>query len=392
MNQDASNTLKTRLCYYYLKNIDKLRVYNEYLNGKINRDQLYDQVPKQLLNTVLNNTMSNKNINDVFKQIDFLIKDMYNNEIDIIVGGPPCQAYSLAGRAKQRRDTLARENGEDKKDDERKYLYKLYCDFLVKYNPKFFVFENVPGLISSDGGKHFKDLQNLFKNSGYEIDWKILNARDFGVPQNRKRIIILGWKKGTDFKFPEFNKVEPYWDISDVLSDLPSLQAGENSKIYKSSTSSVFVSENLREENDVLTWHVARSNSQRDREIYKLVISTWDKEKQRFHYANLPENLRTHKNTKDFTDRFKMVVSDVPYSHTILAHIAKDGHYYIHPDYEQARSLTVREAARIQSFPDNYFFEGSRTSAYTQIGNAVPPIMAEAIAKYIKKIINKKGE
>ena len=135
-----------------------------------------------------------------------------------------------------------------------------------------------------------------------------------------------------------------------------------------------------------VTQHISRPHNQRDLEIYKLAINLWNKENRRLSYKEIDESLKTHKNEKSFLDRFKVVDAN-GYSHTVVAHIAKDGHYYIHPDEKQVRSISVREAARIQSFPDDFFFEGSRSAAFKQIGNAVPPLMAYKIAKKLKELI-----
>ncbi len=382
MNSDAANTIKTRLSYFYLKSQKKINEYYQYLKGEISRDDLYDKIPTSILDTVMNIKMTKDNLPSLFKVIDDRLKE---ETVDVIVGGPPCQAYSLAGRNKQKKIQEEQNKGLDI-DDERKYLYQLYCEFLKHYQPKMFVFENVPGLITAEGGKHWADIKKLFDESGYEIKDKSLNSKAFGVPQERKRIIVVGWLKNTSFKFPEFNDIESNWTLKDVLNDLPSLQAGEESRNYSDSPIHPYVKKNLRTSEDVLTWHLSRPNNDRDREIYRLAIKEWitDNQQKRLQYSNIPKKLRTHKNIKDFTDRFKIIPPNIAYSHTILAHIAKDGHYYIHYDLEQARSLTVREAARLQSFPDNYFFEGSRTSAFNQIGNAVPPLMAEAIAIQLK--------
>ena len=167
--------------------------------------------------------------------------------------------------------------------------------------------------------------------------------------------------------------------------DLPSLHAGEGCNEYKEVESSPVVREYYRRENfNILTQHVARPNNKNDLEIYRIVADS----KRRginLMYNELPKELITHSNTNSFLDRYKALNYDTV-SHTVVAHIAKDGHYYIHPDINQNRSLSIREAARIQGFPDDYFFETSRTAAFLQIGNAVPPILAKKLAQSIFKI------
>jgi DNA (cytosine-5)-methyltransferase 1 len=142
---------------------------------------------------------------------------------------------------------------------------------------------------------------------------------------------------------------------------------------------------------DILTQHIARPNKEQDKKIYRIAVSRWNSGKVRLDYNDLPESLKTHKNRHSFFDRFKVVADNLDHSQTVVAHIAKDGHYYIHPDINQNRSISVREAARLQSFPDDYYFEGvkegkNRTAAFKQIGNAVPPLMSYLIAKELYKL------
>lgn len=386
MNVDAANTLKTRACYHYLKRINRLDIYRRYEKGQMEREDLYSQVPNDILDSVINKEMSKETIGDIFNKVDKLLAKKQNgdNQIDIIIGGPPCQAYSLVGRAVK----------EDKMvDDPRNYLYQMYCRFLQKYYPKMFVFENVPGLLSANKGQHLKNLIKYMRRVGYEIESRELNASDFGVLQSRKRIIIIGWRKDTPYFFPEIPKIQHDYVVNDLFKDLPKLQAGEKNNRYRKVKSSQYLIDfELREAGDVLTWHEARPHIERDKSIYKIAVGLWNDGHKRLKYSDLPKELRTHRNLTAFLDRFKVVEGDTSACHTMMAHISKDGHYFIHPDLSQARSITVREAARIQSFPDSYFFESSRTAAFTQIGNAVPPLMAKAIAKEIKKILEKKYE
>ena len=251
-----------------------------------------------------------------------------------------------------------------------------------------FVFENVPGLLTANGGQYFEDMKMAFKDAGYTIDHSILNAKNFGVLQDRRRVILIGWKKELGYQYPVFEEKESTNKVADLLSDLPAIQAGGENNNYSSSVFSAYLeATGIRKPDDVLTWHVARPHIDRDREIYRKVITAWFEDKKRIKYTDLPEALCTHKNRTAFLDRFKIVAADMPVCHTMMAHISKDGHYFIHPDINQARSITVREAARIQSFPDNFYFEGSRTAAFTQVGNAVPPLMAKGIAVKIKEML-----
>lgn len=306
------------------------------------------------------------------------------SRIDVLVGGPPCQAYSVAGPSRR---------ADNKEKDPRNYLYKLYADVLNRYKPKVFVFENVPGMLTANKGLYFSDMKRLFNHNGYVVKYGIINSKDFGVLQNRRRVIIIGWLKQFKFEYPDFPKWNGGYQVKDILEDLPAIQSGESSDKYFTNIFSDYLKETgIRKNTDVLTWHVARPHIERDRNIYRIAINKWNKDHSRLKYNDLPDELITHKNITGFLDRFKVVAADLPASHTMIAHISKDGHYFIHPDIHQARSITVREAARIQSFPDDYYFEGSRTSAFTQIGNAVPPLMSKGIALEIKRMLENAEE
>lgn len=381
MNREACETLKTRAVYYYLKDAGRMNEYKKYLRGEISKEKLYSMVPKVVLKSVIHQTMSEENMPELFNLIDGLKKEQQVEQIDLIVGGPPCQAYSLVGRAVKSDNMVG---------DPRNYLYKLYIEVLKKYTPAMFIFENVPGLLTANDGQHFEDMKIAFKDAGYTIDHSVLNAKNFDVLQDRRRVILIGWKKELKYRYPVFEEKASTHKVAELLSDLPSIQSGEENNNYVSSEFNTYLeTTGIRKVDDILTWHVARPHIERDREIYRKVIAAWFEDKKRIKYTDLPEELCTHKNRTAFLDRFKVVASDMSACHTMMAHISKDGHYFIHPDIKQARSITVREAARIQSFPDDFYFEGSRTAAFTQIGNAVPPLMAKGIAIKIKEMLGK---
>lgn len=380
MNKDACNTLRTRSSYYYLKEKNNISIYEDYQKGKITRDELYSNVPEGLIKTIINNEISETSINSIFDEIDNVIFEEKIEELDLIIGGPPCQAYSLVGRAVSSDKMIT---------DPRNFLYKQYISFLQHYHPKMFIFENVPGILTAKKGETFKTILEEFERIGYSADFKILNAADFGVLQNRRRVIIIGWKKEYHLEYPQFDdcNININATVFDILSDLAPLERGEEKNVYIKGLNKYLKISGIRGKQDVLTQHVCRKHNENDVEIYRRVIKAWNKNHTRLKYTDLPENLRTHKNTTAFLDRYKVLAGDIRCSHTMIAHIAKDGHYFIHPDIKQCRSISVREAARIQSFPDNYFFEGSRAAKYVQIGNAVPPLMAKGLATKIMCIL-----
>ena len=392
MDTAACFTLKTRAAYHWLKKENKLEIYQRYLKQEITREQFYSEIPASVLETVLNYEISDDTIPSIFNDIDHSLQ---GEKLDLIIGGPPCQAYSLVGRSRSENRMVG---------DKRNYLYRLYAEFLKKYEPKYFVFENVLGLLSAkdeDGTFHFDNMRKLFKEYGYSTEFRILNASDYGVLQNRKRVILIGCKgENTDF-YPEIAKTESNCTVGELFQDLPSIQAG--SGVVTPVSTLPYHGEYLYQSGikesaeETVTLHQARPNKDQDLEIYRIVATAWNKEKKRVDYTDLPERLRTHRNDKCFLDRFKVVASDLPCAQTVVAHIAKDGHYFIHPDVEQNRSLTPREAARIQTFPDNYFFESnsgkpSRTLAYKQIGNAVPVCLAYSVAKALMPCFSEANE
>lgn len=385
MDEAACNTLKTRISYYYLKENNNAGIYNSYLKGEITRAELYSKIPENLLKSVINLPIGPKNNDSIFNLIS---NQNAENEVDLIIGGPPCQAYSLVGRARSK---------DGMKNDPRNHLYIEYATYLEKYSPKMFVFENVLGLKSANQGEYLTKMELLFLEKGYKIKIYTLSANNFGVLQNRKRLIILGYRKNDLLELPDLESIVVCGDfkVESIFNDLPPISPGggrDKFLNYQSIANEYLVQSSIRNGADILTQHIARPHTDQDMEIYILAVKKWDEQSLRLDYNELPEYLKTHQNRKSFFDRFKVVASNLKYSQTVVAHIAKDGHYYIHPDKEQNRSISVREAARLQSFPDNYYFEGvkegqNRTAAFKQIGNAVPPLMAERIAQKLKSLL-----
>ena len=364
MNKDACDTLRTRTAFHWLKEEGRISEYYEYLKGTITRDELWAKTPENLIKSVINTEISEETLPTIFEQIN---AELGTKKVDLVIGGPPCQAYSVAGRVRK-----------DMTNDPRNHLYKHYVEFLKKYQPKMFVFENVPGILSANNGNYLQLIFDAVREAGYELDKKVLNAKDFGVLQDRKRVIIIGWKNDLDIEYPEFDKTEMQFEIGKHLfADLPKIKSGQGNwgvSQYAGKTNDYLETSGIRNGIDFTTQHISRFNNENDLEIYRIAVEKWVNEGKRLNYGELPPRLIKHNNVKTFTNRFQ-VVNHGGVSHTVVAHICADGHYYIHPDIAQNRSITVREAARIQSFPDDYFFESSRTAAFKQIGNAVPVLM-----------------
>ncbi len=385
MDLAACFTLKTRAVFHYLSSQGYLTPYINYLQEKISRNDFYSHVPERILDTVINSEIGQDSLDDIFSRIDVLAG---GKNINLIIGGPPCQAYSLIGRAR---------DFSGMKDDKRNYLYIYYARFLERYKPQFFIFENVTGLLSAkdrEGRAFFADMEKAFKDAGYSLEREVLNAGDYGVPQNRKRVILVGRKgKGKGF-YPLPDQWSPEVLVADLFTDLPRLHAGEGGfkpcKLKKRCHPYLYES-GIRNDDIPVTGHIARPHRSQDLEIYRIAVESWNHNHSRLNYNQLPDRLKTHNNRHSFTDRFKVVAGDLPRCHTVVAHASRDGHFYIHPDIEQNRSLTPRELARLQTFPDDYYFESAsgapaRTPVFKQIGNAVPVLLAQKIAEKLKEV------
>lgn len=364
----------------------------------------------------------------------------------VLIGGPPCQAYSLAGRSRRANDKKGLEN------DVKQTLYKCYLAFIKELKPAVFVMENVKGILSAShkGKGVFERICSDMENAGYQIHSLVkkdssdprdfvVRAEEYGIPQKRHRVILLGIRKESQKEVGVLTPSVPI-TVREALEGIPVLRSGFsksntgltddcwqeyvqaaarnilnyeegreleniigsfNEEALPSSMTSNVADNNMKR---YASWyrgrmapyttlpnHTARPHLAADLDRYLFCAAYAEKNRKPAHITDFPKDLYpNHKNVQNlekdevmkFSDRFRVQIWDEP-STTITSHIAKDGHYYIHPDPRQCRSLTAREAARLQTFPDDYFFEGERTAQYTQVGNAVPPLLAQQIAKVV---------
>jgi DNA (cytosine-5)-methyltransferase 1 len=305
-------------------------------------------------------------------------------KVDLIIGGPPCQAYSLVGRAQDKNSM---------QNDYRNFLFESFVKVVEEFTPKIFVFENVPGLLSACPGgiKITNRIFSAFENIGYEIRKpelfknSLYSSSDFGVPQNRNRIIIIGIKHNSKIILEE------------IYSNIDKLKSKEKTKTVKDAIKKLpkYIPKNTKDleskkneshklvGNRIIKFHDCRFHNKRDIEIFKTWIN--------YNYNNRSSDEKILFYNKIFKKKSKIVkyrnLEWDKASPTIVAHLHKDGLMFIHPDPLQARSITVKEAAILQSFPDDFEFLGKSGYNYKMIGNAVPPEMAKNIALAISKTL-----
>ena len=459
-------TLELRSFYHQFRDTRTPDDYYEYVSGSIDREELFQRHPRQAelakqscLQFELGNLASNTDtLNRRIKEVT------EGNPNWVLIGGPPCQAYSTIGRVRNK--SVA---GYDPESDVRLELYQEYLEIIATHWPAVFVMENVRGLLSASVHNQsvfqrmIDDLSTLGSTSGqpnprYRIDSLtteslgncrlssdptsfVVKAEEYGVPQARHRVILLGVRDDITLTPEPLMRLNSRLNASEVLDDLPKVRSGLSThdsldnwlsgireitkqdwwhevepklrqKIHDAveglvsppegrgglhvdiNSSCSYKSDWFTDERLTGTLnHEARTHRKDDLWRYLYAVCAKENLNRPFRISDFPAGLRPrHKNIKSaidngtFADRFSVVSRSSP-SRTVVSHIRKDGHYYIHYDPTQCRSLTVREAARLQTFPDNYYFEGSRTDQYGQVGNAVPPLLSLQIADRVEQLL-----
>ncbi len=307
--------------------------------------------------------MLNCDIKDLTE--DILTQTLNGEKIDIVVGGPPCQSYSTLGKRKM---------------DERANLFKQYKRILKILQPTAFVFENVVGILSMDNGKLFRQIRAEFEELGYTVKKDILDAVNFGVPQHRERVILVGFKGANDYIYPtptHGDGLKAYVTLKDAIGDLPTLKSGEESNRYATEPTNEFLKFVRENSNDNVEEHKAPKNGEHLIKIMQTLKDGQSKD-------DLPEDIRPK---SGYGNTYAKLWWERP-STTITRNFAcPSSSRCIHP--RDSRAMSIREGARLQSFPDDYKFYGSDGMKRLEIGNAVPPLLSMAIAEQMLAAIKK---
>ena len=316
------------------------------------------------------------------ERVDDLIDLLAGVEVDVLSGGPPCQPFSRAGRSKIR-SLVSR--GQRPAVDTRRELWRSFVRVAVEVRPRALLMENVPDMALGDDARVIRTMSALLEEAGYQVDARLLDAWRHGVPQHRQRLILVALRDGGTFRWPQSR---PTVTIQKAIGDLPPLGegTGERRMSYTRAQRPPSFQRMARTgmtgaDREVVFDHMTRAVRDDDREAFTLMGTSTS-------YADLPDRLRRY-GVDSFDDKYNRLGWN-ELSRSITAHIAKDGYWYIHPG--EARTLTVREAARLQTFPDRFRFAGSRSHAFTQIGNAVPPRLASAVAGPMLDALNEAPE
>jgi DNA (cytosine-5)-methyltransferase 1 len=319
-------------------------------------------------------------------------------KVDVIVGGPPCPTFSTIGHAKIQ--SINKFINKDITEDPRNKLFLEYLKYVDYFRPEMFIIENVPTFMTKFKGKVFNTALEVIESIGdgcYEVHKpvEVINSVYYGVPQTRKRMFLVAYKKGMNYEYPtrthyfdqpeeESISIKKFVDLKSALSDLPKIR--DNWRISEVEYSKF---DNLTEYQKIM-----RKNNRSNTVKNNICRMTNDRAKQVFShmdqgqkYMDLPPEVRKILPFREdiFHDRLKKLIFNQP-SWTVIAHIGMDGYMYIHPT--ELRTLSVREAARIQSFPDDFVFIGNQQQTYVQVGNAVPPLLAEALGLSVLNTLN----
>ena len=376
-----------------------LAVLDVFEDGLKTFESNFPEVPQK---NIVNADASSRDIVEKFREKTSL----KTGDVDVIIGGPPCQGFSNMGRVKiahlvKKGHRIGRSTNPRFIDDPRNNLYKTFIKFVKYYKPKAVVMENVQGMRSYRDGWVEKQIKSDLRDAGYDnVKSEILNAVNFGTPQSRRRIFFIATRNGdVEIRLPSpthldesainktnKKKIKPFVTVGEAMGDLPHLPLPEPRKkmrdvIMPYTSQNLLPYQKLMREgsNGIVHNHITRWHRPIDVKIFSIM-----KQGERWH--NIPSEYRKKVGYNDavFEDKWKKLSNNKP-SWTVVSHLQKDGYMYIHPN--EHRTISVREAARLQSFPDSFVFAGSRSTQFKQVGNAVPPLLARAVGKEVKKAL-----